>query len=171
MDNFHFKLMSLAFIFRDFFSPRSNVLSEVGITEGNHILDYGCGTGSYSIIAARLVGTAGRVYALDIHPLAIDKVRSTASKKNLTNIETILSDCATRLEDGSIDIVLLYDTFHSLTDPDSVLRELYRVLKPNGILSFSDHHMNEHEIIDRVTKVKLFELSRKGKKTHSFIKK
>ncbi|MCK4637230.1 MAG: class I SAM-dependent methyltransferase, partial [Methanomicrobia archaeon] len=72
--------------------------------------------------------------------------------------------------DNSVDVVLLYDTFHVLSDPNGVLEELHRVLKPNGILSFSDHHMEENEIVSKVANRELFKLSRKGKRTYSFSK-
>jgi len=170
MPNLGFKFMSLAFKLRDFLLPRKDVLEEVGIKPGFHILDYGCGPGGYSAIVAELVGPTGKVYALDIHPLATQRVQSVASKRKLTNIETICSDCATGLENSSMDVVLLYDTFHHLSDPNSVLEELHRVLKPDGILSFSDHHMKEDKILSKVTYKGLFKLSRKGKRTYSFLK-
>jgi ubiquinone/menaquinone biosynthesis C-methylase UbiE len=170
MSNFHFRFMSLGYKFRDYFKPREDVLGEVGIGPGSRILDYGCGPGSYTIIAAELAGPTGKVYALDIHPLALRKVRDAASKRGLANIETIQSDCATGLENGSIDVVLLFDIFHGLGDPNEVLGELHRVLRSEGTLSFSDHHMEEHEIISRITKTGLFKLSKKGKITLSFLK-
>jgi len=167
---FHFKVMSFTYKFRDFFLPRRNILKEVGIKPGFYVLDYGCGPGSYIIAAAELVGKSGKIYALDIHPLAIQMVQSIASKKQLANVETICSDCQTGLPDNSLDVVLLYDTLHTLSDPNGVLEELHRVLKPNGILSFSDHHMKEDEIVSKVTNEDLFRLSRKGKRTYSFSK-
>ena len=170
MSNFHFKLMSFSFRFRDFFVPRKNILKEIEVKPGLRILDYGCGPGSYSIVAAELVGKSGKVYALDIHPLAVQRVQNLTAKKGLTNIETICSNCSTQLPDESIDVVLLYDTLHELSDPNGVLKELHRVLKPDGILSFSDHHMKEDEILSKVTNGGLFRLSRKGKRTYSFIK-
>jgi len=45
-------------------------------------------------------------------------------------VETILSDRKTGLPDNSIDIILLYDTFHGLSEPNMVLEELCKVLKP-----------------------------------------
>ena len=170
MSNFHFKFMSFGFKFRDLFRPPKNKLSEVGIKTGFHILDYGCGPGSYSIAAAQLVGKSGKVYALDIHPLGIERIQDIALNKGIKNIETICSDCATGLEDGSIDVALLYDTFHNLTDPDEVLNELHRILKPDSILSFSDHHMKEDEIVSEITKKGLFKLSRKEKRSYIFLK-
>ena len=170
MSNSHFKLMSFSFKFRDFFLPRKNILKEVGIKHGFHILDYGCGPGSYITAVAELVGKSGKIYALDVHPLAIQRVQNIASKKKLLNVETILSDCKTGLPDNSLDVVLLYDTFHELSNSNGVLEELHRALKPNGILSFSDHHMKENEILSMVTNRGLFRLLRKGKRTYSFLK-
>jgi len=170
MSDFHFRFMSFGYKFRDFFKPRKDVLREVDIRPGFNILDYGCGPGSYTIIAAELVGAMGKVYALDIHPLAVKRVQNVASKRGLTNIETIKSDRATGLEKGSVDVVLLYDTFHALDNPDAVLEELHRVLSSNGILSFSDHHMKENEIVSKITNGGLFSLSGKGEMTYTFLK-
>jgi ubiquinone/menaquinone biosynthesis C-methylase UbiE len=169
--NLGFRLMALSYKFRDLRLPRLNILEEVGIKPGFHVLDYGCGPGSYIIPLAQLVGKSGKIHALDIHPLAIKKVQNIASKKQLANVETILSDCQTGLPDNSLDVVLLYDIFHHLSDPDGVLKELHRVLKPDGILSFSDHHMKENEIVSGVTNSQLFRLLRKGQRTYIFLKK
>ena len=171
MSDFDFKFMALGYKFRDLRLPRMNILKEVGIKPGFHVLDYGCGPGGYIAPLAGLVGESGKVYALDIHPLAIQKVKDIASKKQMANVETILSDCQTGLPDNSLDVVLLYDIFHHLSDRDKVLKELYRVLKLDGVLSFSDHHMKENEIVSAVTNSGLFSLSRKGQGTYSFIKK
>jgi ubiquinone/menaquinone biosynthesis C-methylase UbiE len=168
MSNLSFRLMSFEFKLRDLLRPRKNILEEVGIKVGFSILDYGCGPGSYSIIAAELVGPKGRVYALDIHPLAVQRVQNVASKRHLVNIQTILSDCATGLENNSVDVALLYDTLHDLSDADAALEELHRVLKPDGMLSFNDHHMKEDEIVSRVANRGLFRLSGKGERTYSF---
>ncbi len=169
--NLDFRFMALSFRVRDFFRPREEVLKEVGIKPGFYILDYGCGSGGYTIPAAQMVGESGKIYALDVHPLAVQMVQSRAARKKLTNIETILSDGATGLPDHSLDAVLLYDTFHDLAEPDEVLAELHRVLKPGGILSFNDHHLkDESEIIARITGNGLFQLSKKGKKVYNFHK-
>ena len=170
MSHLGFRTMAFTFKIRDFFRPRRDVVKEAGLREGFRVLDYGCGPGSYVKIVAGLVGNSGRVYALDINPLAVQMVKKMAAKYQLTNVETILSDCKTGLSDESIDVVLLYDTFHDLTNADGVLEELRRVLKPKGVLSFSDHHTKEDEIVSRVTDKGLFTLLRKGDKTHSFEK-
>ncbi len=168
--NLHFRLMAITYKLRDIFTPPEKSLRELEIRPGAHALDFGCGPGSYTIPLAESVGKSGKVYALDIHPLAIRSVQRLASKKQLANIETILSDCKTGLPDNSLDVVLFYDTLHDLSEPDKVLEELHRVLKPDGILSFSDHHLKEEAIVSRITHKGLFKLLEKAEKTCSFSK-
>jgi ubiquinone/menaquinone biosynthesis C-methylase UbiE len=168
--NFGFKLMSLTFRVRDIFAPRIHVLREAGIRQGYRVLDYGCGPGAYIAPLEKLVGSTGMIHALDVHPLAIREVERIASRLKLANVATIQSNCITGLADGSIDLVLLYDTFHDLEEPNKVLEELHRILIPNGNLSFSDHHMKEADIVSQVTAGNLFSLSSKGPKTYTFRK-
>jgi ubiquinone/menaquinone biosynthesis C-methylase UbiE len=74
------------------------------------------------------------------------------------------------LPSESVDVVLLYDVFHDLEDQTAVLEELHRVLKQDGVLSFSDHHLKEADIPSIVTAGKLFRLLKKGERTFSFVK-
>jgi predicted nicotinamide N-methyase len=58
---------------------------------------------------------------LDINPAAIEMVKELAAKKQLSNVEVILSDCDTGLPNESVDMVLVYDVFHDLKNRDAVL--------------------------------------------------
>lgn len=71
MNSLGFRFMSFYFRFRDYFSPPTKTLERIGIQAGANVLDFGAGSGSYSIPAAQLVGPTGEVYAADIHPLSI----------------------------------------------------------------------------------------------------
>ena len=171
MSNFSFRLMTLFLSFRDLFINPADILKkEAGIKPGLTVLDYGCGPGSFSIAAAKMVTGTGRIYALDILPVAVDKVRREALKRNLTNIVTIQSECATGLQDGSIDVVLLYDILHGLEKPNDILAEIHRVLTPDGILSFSDHHLKPEQIESKINELGLFRLVTKGEKIYNFSK-
>jgi len=167
----HFRVMAFMYRFRDLFSPRRKIIDEIGLEPGLHVLDYGCGPGGYVAAIAELVGADGRIFAADLHPLALRSVERIAGNRDLRNVETIRTDCNTGLTDRSIDVVLLYDVYHDLADPGAVLKELHRVLKPGGILSFSDHHLKQLEIVAALTRNGLFELAKKGKKTYTFLKK
>lgn len=170
MPDLGFKLMTLIFGVRNIVRPRKNVLEEAGIEPGFQVLDYGCGPGGYIRPLADLVGSEGKIYALDIHPLAISRVQKIAKRSGIKNVETIQSDCQTGLPDGHLDLVLLYDVFHDLSNGSDVLQELHRVLKHGGRLSFSDHHMEESDILEKLAALGMFKLENKGKITYTFKK-
>ena len=159
-----FRGMSFLFWIRDRFVNPGKQLQKVGIEEGQTVLDFGCGPGSYAIPAARMVGERGRIYALDIHPLAIKAVEKKAKKERLTNIKTILSDRDTGLPDGSIDVVLLYDTIHMIKHKQSLLKELHRVMKTNGLLSILAEHISVEDVLEIVSREGPFsQKDRKGR--------
>ena len=168
--NFNYEIMCFFYKVWDFFSSPLNMLKEADIKPGYNVLDFGCGPGSYSIAAAKAVGETGRIYSLDIHPLAVKKVKYKAAKQGLRNLKTIQSDCKTGLPDISMDVVLLYDVYHDLYNKLSVLKELHRILKPGGILSFSDHHLRKDTILSELTGEGLFRLKKEHEKTYSFEK-
>ncbi len=170
LDSLHFHSMKLTYKARDLLRPREIVLSEVPVKPGDVVLDYGCGTGSYTFVVAKIVGLAGRVYAVDVHPLAVKHVENLVRKRGLTNVHTILTDCDTGLEDKSIDVILLFDIFHLFDDPNRNLMELHRVLKDGGILSFSDHHMDRSSIIDGMTGGGFFRFIGAGEYVYTFVK-
>lgn len=167
--NSHFYLHVCFFKIRDFFYPRLNVLKEIGINPDFQVVDYGCGPGSYIISLSMMVGKNGKVFAVDSHPLAVKKVREIISRKGLNNVEAVCSDCETGLSGNSIDIVLLYDVFHALQNPDAVLVELHRIIKPGGILSFQDHRIEGKTIPDIFIKSR-FRLLEKGQRAYSYQK-
>lgn len=170
MGNTHFKFMEKHFKKRDKKYPPINKIEKTKIKKGSIVLDYGCGPGSYSITAAEVVGNTGKVYAADIHPLAIEEVKKRAKEKNLKNVETILTDCDTSLEDNIIDVVLLLDIYHDLSDPESLLKELHRVLTKEGWLSVDDHHFKDDEIVGKISSIGLFKFVERIDEVFNFIK-
>ena len=162
--------MAAEFKIRDYLHPRQEIIKEVGIKAGFQVLDYGCGPGGYVLPVSEAIGSTGTLYALDAMPIAIKMITKIVAKNDLKNVKTVLSDCATGLQNEALDVVLLYDVFHDLSDQNAVLKELHRVLKPNGQLSFSDHHMKDNDIISVITGTGLFKLQKKGKYTYIFAK-
>jgi ubiquinone/menaquinone biosynthesis C-methylase UbiE len=170
MSNIAFRIMCLMHASRSKPEFTRPVLAEAGIAEGMRVLDFGTGSGAFTIAAARLVGPSGHVYAVDHQPLALTRVSRLADKSGLRSISTIHSDGRLAIDSGSIDVVLLYDVFHSLDNILSVLFELYRVLKRDGLLSFTDHHMRDEEIRLQMEASGLFVFVKRGEKTFSFRK-
>ena len=140
------------------FKPEEEI-KKIDIKQGQTILDFGCGIGSYTIPAAKLVGKQGRVYALDKQLLALKKVKEKAEKEGLNNIHTILSDGNTGLPDESIDIILLYGVLPEIEDKDFVLKELHRVLKPSGYLSIRYcFRMRKERVLEIIRATNLYSL-------------
>lgn len=156
MPNVAFRGMAFALRLMEPFKRSRERLTRAGLRKDQIVLEYGCGIGSYTIPAAKIVGDEGTVYALDIHPLAITTVKKRGAKEKLTNIKTILSDWDTGLPDESVDVVLLYDTLHLVRDQQRLLEELHRVLKPGGFLSADHMHTAREEFLETMHKENLF---------------
>jgi len=77
-----FAIMKTVLTLRRLLKKPERTLREMGIQKGQTVLDYGCGIGSFSIPAAKMVGDDGVVYALDIHPLAIKAVEKNQKERN-----------------------------------------------------------------------------------------
>lgn len=108
------------------------------VQEGQTFLDYGCGTGDFTIPAAKKVSETGKVYALDYFPRQLEIVTERSAKAGLVNIETILSTNKTGLPDESVDVIWMCDVLHEIKERRAVLEELYRVLKRDGFLAIHD---------------------------------
>jgi len=118
-------------------------LKDIGIRKDHFILDFGCGHGTYTIPASLIVGEKGRIYAVDKNQGTLNELALKAKEKGLKNIEIIemVDQIKLPLSDKSVDVVLLYDVLHLVESRERLLIELYRVLKPRGILSvYPKHH-------------------------------
>jgi len=136
-DRVHFKMMSLVHetlygLFRDPYEA----LDAAGLEPGQKVLEVGCGPGFFTIPAARIVGDNGSVCALDINPLAVQRVEQRIEKEGVTNIKTLLADAAqTGLPNQVFDLIFVFGFNHSVGDRENIAAELHRILKPAGILA------------------------------------
>ena len=122
-------------------NPRRH-LKKIPLKEGMVVVDYGCGPGRYTIPIAKLVGSKGKVFAVDIQPLAIKTVKEKAARPGLTNIETILVDSYnTGIKGSNIDLILLIDTLHLINDYHALFHEIHRLLKQDGFLFMDSGHL------------------------------
>jgi len=142
MPDAHFKGMMWLYKFSDLFWNPQRRLKKIPLKEGMAVVDYGCGPGRYTLPIAKLVGPKGKVFAVDIQPLAISTIKKRASIEGLINVEAILADSYnTGIQSSSIDLVLLIDTLHLIKDCDALFREIYRLLKPDGLIFMDPGHM------------------------------
>jgi ubiquinone/menaquinone biosynthesis C-methylase UbiE len=113
-----------------------NVISQLEISKGNIIADFGCGSGYFSIPLAQAVGEDGIVYSLDVLPQALEAVASKVKALNLTNVKTkrvnLEREKGSGLEDESMNWVIVKDMLFQNGNKKIILKEAYRVLKPEG---------------------------------------
>lgn len=170
MNKLLFELMSLEYRIKSILLPPRTVLAETGIRNGDVVVDYGCGPGRYTIPTARIVGKEGRVHAVDNHPSAMAKVNRLARKHALPWISTVPADDLGTIPRNSADVVILYDTLHDLAEKRAAIREMGRLLKPEGLLSVKDHRLKRDELISIICEDDRFRLIAEHKRTLTFIR-
>jgi ubiquinone/menaquinone biosynthesis C-methylase UbiE len=134
-------------LFRDPFKS----LHAAGLEAGHHVLEVGCGPGFFTVPAAQIVGEGGRVLALDINPLAVEHVRKKIEAAGISNAKTLVADAGrTNLPDQNFDLAFVFGFGHAVGGMDKIWPELYRLLKPGGILAVEGHHRPPGELFDPV---------------------
>lgn len=127
------------------------VMDILGIAPGKNVADIGAGSGWFTVRAAKRVGEAGMVYAVDINPESIRYIDDRLRKESLHNAQTILGrEDDPLLPAKQIDAVLLLKTYHEVARPVSLLRNLRGALRPGAKVGIIDRNGNgENHGVDR----------------------
>ena len=131
-----------------------------GMAEGMTVVDYGCGTGRYTVCFSKIVGETGKVYAVDIHDLSIQTVNKRIEKHGIRNVETFLAKgYSSRLPDHIADRVAAIDMFFLIPDPISFLKEIHRITKKDGTLIIDDGHQSRKRTKEKVASSNLWKIA------------
>ena len=152
MSDIDFRLMNLFMAVEDFIHPvLDKRVATFGIREKMVVVDYGCGPGRYTTRYAKIVGSKGKVYAVDVQSLALEMVRRKMVKQNLQNVFPILAKgYRSGLPDHFADAVCALDIFFGVGEPTTFLKELYRITKPKGFLIIDDSHQSRQETLRKL---------------------
>jgi ubiquinone/menaquinone biosynthesis C-methylase UbiE len=115
------------------------ILNRISLGEGQRVAELGCGNFGYFVFpAARLVGTHGRIFAVDILKNTLEDIKKRALQDNFQQIETVWSNLeiykGTKIDSASLDRALLINILHQSEKKAEILREAVRLLKPGSRL-------------------------------------
>jgi 2-polyprenyl-3-methyl-5-hydroxy-6-metoxy-1,4-benzoquinol methylase len=118
-----------------------HALRLAGLRPGMRVLDVGCGPGDVSFVAARLVGSTGAVLGVDAEADILDLARTRAADHGFSTVrfqQTTVGDLAL---DQPVDAVIGRLILMHLPDPVESLRQLAGLVRPGGIVAFSEFDM------------------------------
>lgn len=115
------------------------ILKDIGVNQGMVVADFGSGAGFFSILAAKMVGEKGKVYALDVQQSSLESARSKAKMEGVFNIETVWCDLeapnGSKLSADSVDLILIANILFQSSKQVDIIKEAKRILKPRGFLA------------------------------------
>ncbi len=121
------------------FAGVGNPFSLRSLQAGERVVDLGSGAGFDCFIAAQQVGAEGHVIGVDMTPEMLAKSRATAQAMDLPQVEFregLLEELP--VEDGQADVVIANGVINLCSDKRRVFAEVWRVLRPGGVLQFAD---------------------------------
>ncbi|MCD6290171.1 MAG: methyltransferase domain-containing protein [Anaerolineae bacterium] len=119
---------------------KQRAYQQMGIGPGSWVLDVGCGVGVDTIPLAQIVGPMGKVVGIDIDESSIAEARRRAEEVGVSEwTEHRVADAADMpFEDNTFDACHSERLFMHLTNPDEILDEMIRVVKPGGRIAVID---------------------------------
>jgi ubiquinone/menaquinone biosynthesis C-methylase UbiE len=120
---------------RRFIQSPNTIADRMELEPGMTVVEVGPGKGSYTFAVARRVAP-GTVYACDIQPSVVERLRERAARDGVPNVDARVEDAyGLSFSEGSVDRAFMIACLPEIPDPVKALSECHRVLKPGGLLS------------------------------------
>jgi len=124
---------------REVYDLRHKIVELAGVKAGLTVADVGAGTGMFTRLFAKKVGSTGKVYAVDIAKNFLERIEKTSQEQGSKNVTTILcTQNDSKLPENSVDIVFICDTYHHFEFPYKTMKTIRKALKPKGKLVVID---------------------------------
>src|SRR5262245_1057905 len=132
---------------RDSEEEPDHAIDVLKIAKGSTVADLGAGSGYMTVKLAKKVGPEGKVLANDIQPGMLELLNKRLAKSKISNVSTILgSQDDPRLPIDAIDLVLMVDVYHELSQPQLMLRHIRASLRSGGRLVLLEYRKEDPNI-------------------------
>ncbi len=122
-------------------------LDKIGLQPGITVADVGAGSGYFTMRMAKRVGPTGKVYAVDVQPEMLTLLRRRLAKAKGANVEPVLgTEADPKLPRNALDLILMVDVYHELSQPQKMLRRLRAALKNDGRLVLLEYRKEDPHI-------------------------
>jgi MoaA/NifB/PqqE/SkfB family radical SAM enzyme/ubiquinone/menaquinone biosynthesis C-methylase UbiE len=122
-------------------APIDDMFARLGVSPGATAIDCGCGTGYSTAKLAKMVGTKGKVIAIDLTEGMVSKARQRIREQRLANVEFCIGDVLAelrRIPAESVDVAVM-TWLIGYVGCDEIFPLVKRILKPNGVIGFVAH--------------------------------
>jgi cyclopropane fatty-acyl-phospholipid synthase-like methyltransferase len=128
---------------RGFLARSDALVDSLGLHDGDTIADVGTGVGHLLPYIVRHIGSSGTIFAVDIYPEFLDKVRERIAAAGWQNVHPVLgTERDPKLPANRLDGAILLDTYHHLNYPEATMQAVRRALKSGGRLFVIDYYQN-----------------------------
>ena len=125
----------------------TTMVKQLKVQPGQTVCDLGAGNGFYTLWLARLVGEKGRVLAVEIQPEMLEMLKQRAEREKISNIELVLGTTVDpKLPEAKLDLVLMVDVYHELSNPAEVLAGVRKSLKPHGRIALVEFRLEDDSV-------------------------
>jgi ubiquinone/menaquinone biosynthesis C-methylase UbiE len=122
-------------------------LDALALAKGDVVADIGAGVGYFTWRMAERVGPTGKVYANDIQPAMLEKLKKNVASRGLNNVTPVLGTVSDpKLPAGKLDLALLVDVYHELSQPQKMLDRIRESLKPTGRLVLLEYRKEDPKV-------------------------
>jgi ubiquinone/menaquinone biosynthesis C-methylase UbiE len=119
-------------------------LNVLKIPKGASVADIGAGSGFITERLAARVGPTGRVFANDVQPQMLQMLARRLAIRKITNVTLVQGTIDDpKLEPASVDLEIMVDVYHELSQPQTMLRHLREALKPGGRLVLLEYRKED----------------------------